>query len=116
MRRGVEHRAALPRKRPQVVLHRAQCIGGPGFVALVQDHGVCGVEHLDLLELTRTAIVRRHDIGRYVDEIDDLGVSLPGAGGLDEDQIETERPQEFEAGVKTTLVARWRLRVAMERR
>ena len=100
MRRGVEHRAALPRNGPQVVLHRAQCIGGPGFVTLVQDHGVRGVEHLDLLELARTAIVRRHDIDRYVDEIDDLGVALPGAGGLDEDQIETERPQEFEAGAQ----------------
>ena len=46
------------------------------------------VEHVDLLQLARGAVLARHDVQRQVHEVDDLGVGLADAGGLDDDQVE----------------------------
>ena len=75
----------------------AQRVGGAPAIALVQHDQVREVDHVDLLELGRRAVVRRHHVERRVDAIDDLRVALPDAGGLEEDQIEARGAQHGEA-------------------
>ena len=61
---------------------------GAAPLELVDRDGVREFEHLDLLELRRRAELRCHHVQRAVDERDDLGVALPDAGRLDDDQVE----------------------------
>ncbi|MNS48889.1 hypothetical protein D3C72_814750 [compost metagenome] len=56
-------------------------------VELVDGDDVGEVEHVDLLELARRAELARHDVERGGGEIDDLGVGLADAGGLDDDEV-----------------------------
>ena len=72
-----------------LLAHVAQCVFGAAFLELVQHDHVGEVEHVDLLELAGRAVFGRHHVQREVGEIDDLGVALPDAGGLDHDEVET---------------------------
>ncbi len=74
-----------------LLAHIAQAVLGTPLLALVEYDQVGEVEHVDLLELTCGAVLARHDIQRQVHEIDDLGVGLPDAGRLDNDEIESGR-------------------------
>ena len=73
---------------PPLLAHIAQRVLGTAPLEFVEDHDLGEVEHVDLLELARRAVLAGHDIDRQVDMIDDLGVALADAGGLDDDQIE----------------------------
>jgi len=69
-----------------LLAHVAQGVEGLGPVELVDGHEVGVVEHVDLFELHGGAVLGGHDIEREVGDIDDLGVGLADARGLDEDQ------------------------------
>ena len=71
-----------------LLAHVAQRVLATAPIELVEHDQVGEVEHGDLLELRRRAVLRRHDVDREVHQIDDLRVALPDAGGLDEDQVE----------------------------
>ena len=66
----------------------AQRVRPAAAIELVQHDDVGEVEHVDLLELAGRAVVRGHHIDREVDQIDDLAVALPDAGGLHQDHVE----------------------------
>ena len=76
---------------PPLLAHVAQRVFGAALLELVQHDHVGEIEHVDLLELAGRAVLGGHDIQREVREIDDLGVALADAGGLDDDQVETRR-------------------------
>ena len=67
----------------------AQRVGRALAIELVDRNEVGEVEHVDLLELARGAVFRRHHIQRAVDVLHDRGVALPDARRFDDHQIET---------------------------
>ena len=71
-----------------LLAHVAQRILGAALLELVEHHQLGVVEHVDLLELARRAVLGGHHVDRHVDEIGDLGVALADAGGLDQHQVE----------------------------
>ena len=71
-----------------LLAHVAQRVLGAALLELVERDQVGEVEHVDLLELARRAVLARHHVHRHVDEVDDLGVALADAGRLDDDQVE----------------------------
>ncbi len=85
--------ALLRMVAPPLLAHVAQRILGAALLELVDHDQVGEVEHVDLLELARGAVLARHHVDREVDQIDDLGVALADAGRLDHDQVE---PGELE--------------------
>ena len=78
-----------------LLAHVAQRILGAALLELVEHDEIGEVEHVDLLELARGAVFGRHHVHREVDEIDDLGVALADARGLDDDQVEARRFQQL---------------------
>ena len=99
-----------------LLAHVAQRVLRAALVELVEDHDVGEVEHVDLLELRRRAELRRHHVQRDVDDVDDLGVALADAGGLDDDQVEAGRLQHARPRRATRVdSARCARRVASER-
>ncbi len=79
-----------------LLAHVAQRVLGAALVELVERDQVGEIEHVDLLELARRAVFAGHHVHRHVDQVDDLGVALADAGGLDDDQVETRVPQQVE--------------------
>ena len=73
---------------PPLLAHVTQRILTAAAVELVQHDHIGEVEHVDLLELARRAVVRGHHVDREVDQVDDLAVALADAGGLDQDHGE----------------------------
>ena len=67
----------------------AQRIGGALLVRLVDRHQVGEVEHVDLLQLGGGAVLRSHHVHREIGEVDDLGVGLADARGLQENDVES---------------------------
>ena len=68
----------------------SQGIFGPTLVVLVQDDEVREIEHVDLLELARGAVIAGHDVDGEIHEIDDLAIALSDTRGLDDDQVEAQ--------------------------
>ena len=68
----------------------------PAAIKLVDRHDVGVVQHVDLLELALRAKLRRHDIERQVGVFDDLGIALPDAAALEQDEIEATELQHRE--------------------
>ena len=101
---------------PPLLAHVAQRVFGAALLELVQHDHVGEVEHVDLLELAGGAVFGGHHVQRDVRDVDDLGVALPDAGGLDHDQIESRRRDtDAMTSASTALVARCCRRVASER-
>jgi hypothetical protein len=70
-----------------LLAHVAQRVLGAALVELVEHDELGEVEHVDLLELARRAVVARHHVHRKVDEVDDLRITLADAGGFDDDEV-----------------------------
>ena len=66
----------------------AQCVFGAALFKLVEHHQVRIIQHVYFFELAGGAIIAGHDIGRQIDQVDDLAIALSDAGGLDDDQVE----------------------------
>ena len=81
-------RALLGMVAAPLLAHVAQRILGAALLELVQHHELGEIEHVDLLELARRAVLAGHHVDRHVDEVGDLGVALADAGGLDQHQVE----------------------------
>ena len=79
---------------PPLLAHVPQRIVGAALVRLVDDDHRCEVEHVDLLELARRAVLACHHVQRDVREVDDLRIALPDPRRLDEDEPEALRAQE----------------------
>jgi hypothetical protein len=79
---------------PPLLADVAKRILGALPVELVEHGQVREVEHVDLLELRGRTVVRRHHVDREIGEIDDLGVALANACGLDQDQVVIRRLQD----------------------
>ena len=90
---GAEDRHLLGRlvKRLPVPLHLfgdvAERVLAALAVELVDRDDVGEVEHVDLLELAGGAELGRHDVEREIRDVDDRGVALADAGGLDDHQV-----------------------------
>ena len=82
---------------PPLLAHVAQRVLGAALLELVEHDHVGEVEHVDLLELARRAVLAGHDVQRQVDQVDDLGVRLTDARGLDDDQVEAGELVELDA-------------------
>ena len=70
-----------------LLAHVAQRVFGAALVVLVQHDEFGEVDHVDLLELARRAVVARHDVHWKVDQIDDFRIGLADAGRLDDDEV-----------------------------
>ena len=73
--------------------HLPEGVVGATAVELVDGHGIGEVEHVDLLELRGGPVLRCHHVEGEVGDIDDAGITLADARGLDDDQVETGGPQ-----------------------
>ena len=73
---------------PPLLAHVAEGVLAPALVELVEDEDPREVEHVDLLELARGAVLRRHHVERDVDEVDDGGITLADSRRLDDNEIE----------------------------
>ena len=95
---GPEHGHLLGRHSEQLVVtlilltHVAERVFGPPPIELVDRHEVGEIQHVDLLELARSAVFRRHGVDRNVDEGHDLRIPLPDTRRLDDDEVVTRRP------------------------
>ena len=91
---GAVYRQILVCRLPELVvaavlfLHVTHRIEGPTLVKLVDGHDVRKVQHVDLLELCGGAKFRSHYIERGIAVVQDLGVALANAGGLQDDHVE----------------------------
>ncbi len=83
--------ARLAAIAPPLLAHVAQRVGRPLAIAFVEHDQVGEIEHVDLLELRRRAVVGRHDVERAVDPIDDLRIALADACGLEQHEVEARR-------------------------
>ena len=90
-REGFEstERLAVARHLPADVAER---VVGAASLELVDHHQVGEVEHVDLLELRRRAVLGRHDVDRHVGQVGDRGVALADTGRLDHDEVEPGHP------------------------
>ena len=97
-RRVHRHLVVAQRKGDTVaaplLAHVAQRVLTTAPVELVQYDERGEVEHVDLLELARGAVLGRHHVEREIDEVDDLRVALADACGLDDHDPEPLCPQE----------------------
>ena len=84
----VRHAGALGMIAAPLLAHVAQAVGRAALLALVEHDEVGVVEHVDLLELAGGAVLAGHDVQRQIHQVDDLGVGLADAGGLDDHQVE----------------------------
>ena len=97
---GAVDRHVLPRGAERVaVAHElagdvAAGVVGAAALELVDRHDVGEVQHVDLLELRGGAELGRHDVQRGVDVVDDPGVALADAGGLDDDEVDARGAQQ----------------------
>jgi hypothetical protein len=87
---GIRQLHAIGMIAPPLLAHVAQCVFGTALFEFVQHDHVGKVEHVDLFQLARRAVLGRHDIQRQVGEIDDFRVALTDARRLDDDQIEPD--------------------------
>ncbi len=71
-----------------------QGILSTALVVLVENHHVGVIDHVDLFQLARRAVVAGHDIEREIHQIDNLGITLADTGGLHQHQIVAEGFQE----------------------
>jgi len=71
---------------------RAQRVVGELAVELVDRHHVGEIEHVDLLQLGGGAEFGRHHVHGDVGDLDDGGVALADARGLDDDDVEARCP------------------------
>jgi hypothetical protein len=92
----IGERLALGVVAPPLLAHVAQAVLGAALLGLVEHDEVGIVEHVDLLELARGAILARHDVQRQVDHVDDLGVRLADASRLHDHQVEAARLVEMD--------------------
>ncbi len=81
---------------PPLLLHVAQRVERAALVEFVDRDDVGEVEHVDLLELRRRAVLGRHQIQRYVGMLGDLRVRLPDPRRLHDDEIEPRRPTDLD--------------------
>ena len=70
----------------------AERILGAAPLELVDHDQVGEVEHVDLLELGRGAVLGRHDVDRHVGQRDDRGITLTDARRLHDDEVESRHP------------------------
>jgi hypothetical protein len=98
-----------------LLAHVAQRVLGAALLELVERDQLGEVEHVDLLELARRAVLARHHVHRHVDEVDDLRVALADAGRLDDDRSKPAYLSRFSTSASTALVARFCRRVASDR-
>ena len=73
---------------PPLLAHVPQTVLRAALVALVEHDQICVVQHVDLFQLARGAVLPRHDVDRHVGEIHDFGIGLTRARGLHDDEIE----------------------------
>ena len=78
----------------------AQRIRRAASVRLVEHDHIRQVQHVDLLELRRRPVIRRHHVDRGIGQVDDLGVALSDSGGLDHDQVEAVSPEHRDRVVR----------------
>ena len=71
-----------------LLAHLTQGIFGSPAVGLVDDDQIGEVEHVDLLQLAGRSVLGSHHVHGDVGVVDDLGVGLPDARRLQDDQIE----------------------------
>ncbi len=99
-RRVDRHRRRAHGERLTVALHLladvAQGVFGAALLELVERDKVGRVEHPDLLELARRAVLGRHHVERDVGQPRDLGIRLADACRLDDDKVEARRPERPE--------------------
>jgi len=76
---------------PHLLADVSQGVEPASLFELVHHHQVGVVQHVDLLELAGRAILGRHHVQADVRDADDVGVPLPDAGGLHDDQVEGRR-------------------------
>jgi len=79
---------------PPLLADVAQRILGAALVELVQHDQIGIVDHVDLLELARRAVLARHHVNGKIDQIDNLAVALPDPRRFDDHHVEAERLQE----------------------
>ncbi len=70
-----------------LLAHVAQRVLGAALVELVEHDQFREIDHVDLFELAGRAVVAGHHVHREIDEIDDLGIGLADACGLDDDEV-----------------------------
>jgi hypothetical protein len=107
------HLVVLQLERGAVALpllaHVAQCVFGAALVELVEHDQLGEVDHVDLFELARCAVVAGHHVDREVDEVDDLGIALADAGGFDHHEVVAlplqVRDDVLERGVRGDVLA-----------
>ena len=101
-RDGREHRHVGVRQlerhvvAPPLLAHVPQRVLGAALLELVERDQLREVQHVDLLELARRAVLARHDVHGHVHEVHDLGVALPDARGLHHDQVEIRIAQQVQ--------------------
>ena len=72
-----------------LLAHVAQRVLTTATVELVQDHQVGEVDHVDLLQLARGAVLAGHHVHRQVHQLHHGRVGLADPGGLHDHQVET---------------------------
>ena len=82
---------------PPLLAHVAQRILRAALLELVERDQLGEIEHVDLLELARGAVLARHHVHRHVDQVDDLRVALADACRLDHDQVEPGALEQVDA-------------------
>jgi hypothetical protein len=96
-RHGAEHRerlgvgAELLAVAGHLAPHLTQGVLGAPPLELVDGDDVGEVEHVDLLELRRRAVLRRHDVQRDVGHVGDGRVALADAGRLHDHDVGAPR-------------------------
>ena len=69
----------------------AQRIFGAAFVVFVENNKVREVQHINFFQLARCTVLAGHYVGGEINEVNNLTITLPDTGCLDDDQVEAER-------------------------
>ncbi len=70
-----------------LLAHVAQRVFGAAAIVLVEHDEIGEIDHVDLLELARRAVVAGHHVDREIHQIDDRRIGLADAGGFDDDEV-----------------------------
>ena len=78
---------------PHLAADIAKGVLGALFVSLVDRHQVCKVEHPDLFQLGGGPVFGGHNVQGQVGKVHYRGVGLSDAGGFQNGQVESGRPE-----------------------
>ena len=70
-----------------LLLHVAQGVQCTALVKFVERNQICKVEHVNLLELRRRAVLWGHHVQRHIAVVEDFGVGLADSARLKHDEI-----------------------------